>query len=266
MITAPGDVRPDDWNSFTELSGNIAETFLQATLAFGSGNFTAPFGIQAGEELGYIDYSAPTLGGILGGPIQASTGSIGYSFPSLPVMVTQPSWGSNPYPDYQGEVTPETHPELYGAPGPIPTPREVYESSIPDVGIPEGEGPPPVFIPIGGGSTTPDPYEQEVQEPMASFWDFVNPIIDVAQGQQPGGTTTTQSAYGPYASGYQFNPAQPTYNIGAFNPTTGTYGCRKRRRRRRLLTEGDFNDLMRIATLPNKQNVTVALAKAVGRR
>jgi len=42
--------------------------------------------------------------------------------------------------------------------------------------------------------------------------------------------------------------------------------CKPRRRRRRLLTEGDFNDLMRIATLPNKQNVTVALAKAVGRR
>ncbi len=40
----------------------------------------------------------------------------------------------------------------------------------------------------------------------------------------------------------------------------------KRRRRRRLLTESDFNDLMRIATLPNKQNVAVALAKAVGRR
>lgn len=45
-----------------------------------------------------------------------------------------------------------------------------------------------------------------------------------------------------------------------------TVKCKPRRRRRRLLTEGDFNDLMRIATLPNKQNVTVALAKAVGRR
>ena len=47
---------------------------------------------------------------------------------------------------------------------------------------------------------------------------------------------------------------------------TGREVKRTRRRRRRLLTEGDFNDLMRIATLPNKQNVTVALAKAVGRR
>jgi len=42
--------------------------------------------------------------------------------------------------------------------------------------------------------------------------------------------------------------------------------CHRRRRRRRLLTESDFNDLMRIATLPNKQNVAVALAKAIGRR
>ncbi len=47
---------------------------------------------------------------------------------------------------------------------------------------------------------------------------------------------------------------------------TGKVTTCKRRRRRRLLTEGDFNDLMRIATLPNKDTVKVALAKAVGRR
>jgi len=48
------------------------------------------------------------------------------------------------------------------------------------------------------------------------------------------------------------------------DPRTGKR-CYKRRRKR-LLTEGDFNDLMRIATLPNTKNVSVALAKAVGRR
>jgi len=53
-------------------------------------------------------------------------------------------------------------------------------------------------------------------------------------------------------------------NAALIDPRTGKR-C-YRRRRRRLLTEGDFNDLMRIATLPNKQNVTVALAKAIGRR
>lgn len=48
------------------------------------------------------------------------------------------------------------------------------------------------------------------------------------------------------------------------DPRTGKVICR-RRRRRRLLTDGDFNDLMRISTLPNKDIVKIALAKAVGR-
>jgi len=48
------------------------------------------------------------------------------------------------------------------------------------------------------------------------------------------------------------------------DPRTGKPVC-KRRRRRRLLTDGDFNDLMRISTLPNKDIVKIALAKAVGR-
>jgi len=48
------------------------------------------------------------------------------------------------------------------------------------------------------------------------------------------------------------------------DPRTGRVVC-KRRRRRRLLTDGDFNDLMRISTLPNKDIVKIALAKAVGR-
>ncbi len=39
-----------------------------------------------------------------------------------------------------------------------------------------------------------------------------------------------------------------------------------RRRRRVMLTEGDFNTLLRIATLPNNANVRTALAKAIGRR
>lgn len=123
---------------------------------------------------------------------------------------------------------------------------------------------PPAFIPINAGVGEPDPWEpvaaqptEDEDEDMAGFWDFVNPIIDVAQGQTPGGQNFVG---GPYAQapGLVNAPVQ-------INPRTGRPVC-KRRRRRRLLTESDFNDLMRIATLPNKQNVTVALAKAVGRR
>ncbi len=49
------------------------------------------------------------------------------------------------------------------------------------------------------------------------------------------------------------------------DPRTGRLVKCRRRRRRRLLTDGDFNDLMRISTLPNKDIVKIALAKAVGR-
>jgi hypothetical protein len=49
------------------------------------------------------------------------------------------------------------------------------------------------------------------------------------------------------------------------DPRTGQLVKCRRRRRRRLLTDGDFNDLMRISTLPNKDIVKIALAKAVGR-
>ncbi len=48
------------------------------------------------------------------------------------------------------------------------------------------------------------------------------------------------------------------------DPRTGKR-CYKRRRRV-MLTEGDFNTLLRIATLPNNSNVRTALAKAIGRR
>lgn len=60
--------------------------------------------------------------------------------------------------------------------------------------------------------------------------------------------------------------AGPGGQTGAvkIDPRTGKVICR-RRRRRRLLTDGDFNDLMRISTLPNKDIVKIALAKAVGR-
>lgn len=52
--------------------------------------------------------------------------------------------------------------------------------------------------------------------------------------------------------------------VTKIDPRTGKPVCR-RRRRRRLLTDSDFNDLMRISTLPNKDIVKIALAKAVGR-
>ncbi len=74
------------------------------------------------------------------------------------------------------------------------------------------------------------------------------------QDEQPG-----NQFYGGYIP-----PMTPIAGAGG-TVVAGGHKC-KRRRRRRLLTESDFNDLMRIGTLPNKDTVKVALAKAVGRR
>lgn len=88
-------------------------------------------------------------------------------------------------------------------------------------------------------------------------------------------------------TGTQLTPAPPMYSTVT---TGGSCGCNSnpcvcgtingrpalvdprtgkrcyRRRRRVMLTEGDFNTLLRIATLPNNANVRTALAKAIGRR
>lgn len=109
-------------------------------------------------------------------------------------------------------------------------------------------------------ATVHESTEDEGDTEVAVDWGDIlgGAAVDVIQGWTGAGGTQPIMTGG-------FTP-----NIGppVINPTVQVGGkpqC-KRRRRRRLLTEGDFNDLMRIATLPNKQNVTVALAKAVGRR
>ncbi len=69
----------------------------------------------------------------------------------------------------------------------------------------------------------------------------------------------------PYTQSYVANMPSPAGGRPAYD-SEGRLLCKPRRRRRRLLTESDFNDLMRIATLPNKDTVKIALAKAIGRR
>lgn len=148
-----------------------------------------------------------------------------------------------------------------------PQPEYEYEGQpwdpydTPGLSDPEEEQP-PVVIPIDAAEELlSDQQTNEEDESMPSFTDILSGAIDIAQGQRPGGQIV-QDPYG-FAGPYVGQPIPPLIR----RPGVDAYGrpC-KRRRRRRLLTESDFNDLMRIATLPNKQNVTVALAKAVGRR
>ncbi len=97
---------------------------------------------------------------------------------------------------------------------------------------------------------------------MPDFWDIAGGIVDIFDGDQP--PVVYQPPYAQTFAPTTPGTVTPAGSSVVIDPKTGKIKC-KRRRRRRLLTESDFNDLMRIATLPNKQNVTVALAKAIGR-
>ena len=212
---------------------------------------TIPVG-QSGLSAAARNAAIYATGAVLSAVAGASDGGGGYA----PLV--------DPYPDYEGEVTPESHPELFEPPPHIPTPREVYESNTPHVVLDEN---PPILIPIdatGGSELEPG------EENMPTFWDVASGFVDVIQGQQVGGGPVVASQPpvtqlpSPVSVPSIPSTGGATSNL-RWDARSGRWVC-KRRRRRRLLTESDFNDLMRIATLPNKQNVTVALAKAVGRR
>jgi len=95
----------------------------------------------------------------------------------------------------------------------------------------------------------------------------VDILDDGVYGNLGGGPTAfapPAASGGPVITG-GVNAPTPAHSNLRWDARTGKWVC-KRRRRRRLLTDSDFNDLMRISTLPSSKNVSLALAKAVGRR
>lgn len=84
--------------------------------------------------------------------------------------------------------------------------------------------------------------------------------LGTAVGWWGGGDQVAASAPAGAAPGGATMPAKVTVDT-----RTGKVTACKRRRRRKLLTESDFNVLLRVATLPNKENVRIVLGKAIGR-
>ncbi len=160
--------------------------------------------------------------------------------------------------------------------GNVPETWEELEELIPEIFEPiletrPGRTPDPypgseasraIIVPTQGPVSGVDDEEFTEDESMAhSWWHLGSQVIDVLQGQ----ATQPAAVYNPaYAN--QFVSSTGTGSPGYAQAMARAAGCKKRRRRRALLTEGDFNSLMRIATLPNNANVRTALAKAVGRR
>jgi len=138
--------------------------------------------------------------------------------------------------------------------------------------------PPPVV------SSDPQAGVSEDAATVAVDWGTIfSGAVDIWQGQQVGGAPTVYSAPAQFAGSSIPSTVGTTTMNGSCgcnsNPCVcGTINGRPalvdprtgkrcyRRRRRVMLTEGDFNTLLRIATLPNNANVRTALAKAIGRR
>ena len=83
------------------------------------------------------------------------------------------------------------------------------------------------------------------------------------------GTEILTSVFQPspqvYDTGTSFAPwtTPTTTPARIIDPRSGQVRCKRRRRRRALLTQSDLNVLNQIANLPNNSNVRTALAKAV---
>ncbi len=99
-----------------------------------------------------------------------------------------------------------------------------------------GVGGPPVYsVPVGFAGPSPGAVPAPITTPPGA-------------GGGGGGLCPTDSC----------GPRYLTYDC-----KTGTFTHRRRRRRGKLLTNEQFNDVLKIGTLPNKEAVRIALAKAI---
>ncbi len=117
-----------------------------------------------------------------------------------------------------------------------------------------------------------------------SFWDDLGDLAINVISQELGGGATGMvgTSVIPQSQGGIVNGVPPTTVVSGIglppiNPNTGQpyknmkwdpykgKWVRCRRRRRKLLTESDYNALLKIQTLKNNQNMQVAIAKALSR-
>ena len=218
------------------------------------------FGIAPGEDIGIRELPHISVGDHLPRlPVQ----SPGTGAPVPLILAGSGGGGSSPSPSEEESPTygdPEFDYVVIQDPEeqPPPTDWDQFHEDFIDLN-------PDLFPPEPATDEIEPPYTNEPPpqegEPMPDIWDIGRGIIDIfdepGAGQTPGFSgPIVRGSPGPYdvpAPGFEYNPK------------TGQIQRCRRRRRRRLLTESDFNDLMRISTLPNKENVRVALAKAIGR-
>lgn len=99
-----------------------------------------------------------------------------------------------------------------------------------------------------------------------SFWDIASGVVDLIQGQNPGGSMRPALPAGTQVQ--SFLPAQTVQQPAkvTVDTRTGQVTSCKRRRRKRLLTPTDLSDLAALAAIVGKGDaLKMAVAKAVRR-
>ncbi len=236
------------------------------------------FGNERGLQRGYLSYLpfepdipldeiyATIAAGILGNP-GASVVDVGNGQP--PVAESSGNGVFLPSEASAQVIDPEESPTttVYeDAPGGIydveraPTDwGAVYDQYVilnqPEVPVPVFQEPvPPGGPPVWQGEI---PGKSQEENEVALDW---GEIIGGALGTMSTQFIGPQQSPGPMSYVAEAPPARVTVDT-----RTGKVTPCRRRRRRKLLTESDFNVLLRISTLPNKENVRIALGKAIGR-
>lgn len=143
------------------------------------------------------------------------------------------------------------------------------------------ESPPVDFIPVpvllpGQSDPGREEWETNEEKPVAEFWDFATSVLGAFTGPTPGVTPSNFNLSGPTGVGGGGGggggggagvpvgmPGCEPPSKWCYDAKTGKYTPQRRRRRRKMLTAGDMNQLVQIGTLPNNANVRVALAKRI---
>jgi len=209
-----------------------------------------PSYISEGEQVGYQDYD-PWF------PVGYERGSW------LPVE----PWTEGLWPPGTGPGVPEVGDRpvfetgsIYGPEGAVsPIDPSIYDIPYEDTG--PGEAAPADPLEDNGGAEVAIDWGAAAVGAIAGALGVSTSVSLPSPSAFVGPTVAIPSAGGGFSGSC---PPRKTRTL-TIDCATGKEIKRTRRRRRRIMTDGDFNDLMRIATLPNKDTVKIALAKAIGR-
>ncbi len=245
---------------------------------YGIGDFSWTQGGRIGSRGGYefdpFTIGSGTFSPIFDDPILDAVGQIvstwigtGSDAPraNIPPVLPPLVWAEESLPVATSVVPPAVVPQATALPAEVIDPE-----SFPDLTVYEN-APAGIYETNRAETDWDEYYEQYVElnapEPeVPEVWEWLQGATTIGQiGSEVGWWGGDSGLVAPSPVVQPGGPSGPVPAKLTVDTRTGKVTTCKRRRRRKLLTESDFNVLLRVATLPNKENVRIVLGKAIGR-